>query len=194
MSHRIPPGLDEAGGAAPIEAPRWFAVFTQPKAERRAELALTEALRRRDFHGDLAVWLPVETRWARHARRRERVRRPLFTRYLFVRLREADLHVVKGCDGVDDFVRFGSRPQAVDPGRLEELRRAEAMGVFDLTRRAEAVGPFRAGEAIEVKLGKLSGWPGRVLGMSGEGRVRVLLSMFGKVHVKDLEVREVRAA
>ncbi len=32
MSHLIPPGLDEADGTAPIEAPRWFAVFTQPKA------------------------------------------------------------------------------------------------------------------------------------------------------------------
>ncbi len=120
--------------------------------------------------------------------------RPLFTRYLFVRLREADLHVVKGCDGVDDLVRSGGRARPVDPGRLEELRRAEALGVFDLTRRAEAAGPFRAGEAIEVKLGKLSGWPGKVLGMGGEGRVRVLLSMFGRGHIKELDLREVRAA
>jgi transcription antitermination factor NusG len=95
---------------------------------------------------------------------------------------------------VQDFVRSCGRPMPFPPKRLNEIRDAEEAGAFDATRDDDFGGQFRTGDAIEVSLGKFTGWPGKVLKMTGENRVRVLLSMFGKMHEKELDVAELRAA
>jgi transcription antitermination factor NusG len=177
---------------ADIEAPRWYAVVSKPRAEKRAALAIMDALKTRDRAQELAVYLPCETCWARHARRKEQVTRPLFMRYLFVFIRDEHMHLVKDSDGVQDFVRSGGLPSPFPAKRLNQIRDAEEAGEFDRTRTFD--GPFKAGDPVEVKLGKMSGWPGKVLGMSSERRVRVLLSMFGKEHEKELDLDQLRAA
>lgn len=194
MSHLIPPSFDEPNVSAPIEAPRWYAVVTALRAEKRAALAIGDALRDRDIHHDLGVYLPCETRWIRHARKVERATRPLFPRYVFVCIRDEHVHLVKDSDGVQDFVRACGRPAPFPPARLNEIREAESLGEYDATKGEEFDGPFKNGDTVEVGLGKFTGWPGRVLKMTSETRVRVLLSMFGKDHEKELDVAELRAA
>ena len=192
MGFRIPPSMDEADAFVPLEVPRWYAVMAAVRAEKLAELSIGEALRERDTFGDLGVYLPVETVWVKHAGKKERGSRPLLGRYLFVCIRDEHMHVVRDCRGVEDFVRAGGKPRPVNLKRLLELRARVGAGEFDYTREFD--GPFAEGDAIEVKLGKLSGWPGRVVKMTSETRVRVLLSMFGKDHEKELDVSELRAA
>ena len=70
MQVSIPPEL--AQGA------RWYVVHTRPNSERKAELNLEAQ--------EFKTFLPQIERTARHARRLTTVRRPLFPRYLFVRL------------------------------------------------------------------------------------------------------------
>lgn len=197
MSHLIPPSLDEADVSMPLEAPRWYAVYTQLRQEKRAALAIGDALRDRDPWRDLAVYLPCETRWVRHARKKEIRSSPIFGRHVFVLIREEHMHLVKDADGVVDFLRSGGKPQVMSRHgvrRLNEIREAEEAGDYDFTRGETFDGPFTEGDRIEVALGKMSGWPGTVLRMTAENRVRVLLSMFGKEHEKELDVNEVRAA
>lgn len=176
------------------EPPAWYAVTTHLRAEKRAALAIMDALKDRDIWRDLAVYLPCETRWIRHARKTERVTRPLFPRYLFVCIRDEHVHLVKASDGVLDFVRASGRPRQFPPSRLYEIREAEEAGEYDATRAEEFDGPFTAGDAVEVSLGKFTGWPGKVLKMTSESRVKVLLSMFGKEHEKELDIATLRAA
>ena len=82
MKHLIPPEMDEACVCLPLEAPKWYAVVSELRQEKRAALAIGDKLRDRDPYRDLAVYLPCETRFVRHARKREIVTRPLFPRYL----------------------------------------------------------------------------------------------------------------
>lgn len=65
----------------------WFAAYTAPRAERRAEVDLI-------FRG-FEVFLPKITRWDRHGVRkgvqaRRKVEEPLFPRYLFIGLQEPE--------------------------------------------------------------------------------------------------------
>lgn len=197
MSHLIPPSLDEADASLPLDAPRWYAVVTSLRAEKRAALSVMDALKHRDPYRDLAVYLPCETRWAKHAGKRVRVTKPLFQRYLFVCVRDEHIHLVLASDGVDDFVRSSSVPMCFGRRVVRELnmiRDLEDEGAFDSTREDDFGGAFKPEDQIEVSLGKFTGWPGRVLRMTAENRVKVLLSMFGKEHEKELDVSEVRAA
>lgn len=193
MSHLIPPELDDPDADRPIEAPRWYAVVTALRQEKRAALAIMEAIRPHDRWHDLSVYLPCERRWVRHAGKKEIATRPLFPRYLFVCVRDEHLHLVRNAHGVDDFIRSGVGPAAFNPKRLNEIRDAEEAGEFDTTRD-EFEGPFGAGEAVKVAVGKWADWPGTVLKMTGPNRVKVLLSMFGKEHEKELDVGSLKAA
>lgn len=194
MARLIPPTFDEADAPTPLEAPRWYAVFTNARCEKRAALSIMDALKVADTHHDLGVYLPVETYWVRHARRREPATRALLPRYVFVCIREEHMHLVRASDGVEDFVRSGGVPRPVNLYSFSNLQAREQSGEFDSTRSDETEGPFKPDERVEVKLGKFTGWPGKVVKMTGAEKVRVLLSMFGKEHEKELDVSELRAA
>jgi transcription antitermination factor NusG len=195
VSHLILPSLDEADAFLPLKAPKWYGVTTNPRCEKRAALSIMDALKPRDTWRDLAVYLPVETYWARHARKVESRTRPLLLRYVFVYIREDDMHVVKACDGVMDWVRGpGGFPCLVNVKELNALRDREEDGEFDGTRSDDFGGEFQPGDQIEVKLGKFTGWPCKVVKMTSAEKVRVVLSMFGKEHEKELRTTELRAA
>lgn len=195
MSHLIPPSLDETDAAMPAEAPRWYGLITNPRCEKRAALSVMDALRPRDTWRDLAVYLPVETYWARHARKVESRTRPLLLRYVFVCIREHDMHVMRQCDGVADFVRGpGGFPCLVNVGELSKLRDREQGGEFDETRDTQFPETFAPGEKVRVAVGPYADWPGRVLRMTGQEKVKVLLSMFGRDHERELKVSQLKAA
>src|SRR5258708_16747291 len=94
---------------------RWYLVHTRPNSERKAELNL-------EAQG-FKTFLPQIERTARHARRLTTVRRPLFPRYLFVRLdvgRDRWLSV-NSTFGVSRLFTQEGRPVAVPFGIVETL-------------------------------------------------------------------------
>lgn len=190
----IPCEMDEANADLPLEAPKWFAVYTNVKCEKRAALSIMDALRPRDRWHDLAVYLPCETYWASHARKEERKTRPLFMRYLFVCIRPADMHTIRACDGVADFVRAGTMPAVISPIMVDSLRCAEEAGAFDPTREELYAEVFKAGDQIKIAKGNWADWPGTVIRMSAADRVVVLLKAFGREHEKEVAVDQLKAA
>lgn len=191
---RIPCSFDEVDADLPMEAAKWYAVITNPRCEKRAEMSIADALRPRNRWGDLAAYLPLETYFAKHARRIVASARPLLVGYVFVCIRPDDMHIVRKCDGVADFVRAGGHPRPVDIFRLFDIQRREREGEFDYTRGEDFDGEYKPGDEIEVKLGKFTGWPGKVVKMTSAQKAKVVLSMFGKEHEKELDVSELRAA
>lgn len=178
-----------------MEEPKWYGVITNPRCEKRAALSIMDALRPRDLDRELAVYLPVETYFAYHARKQEIRTRPLLVRYVFVFIRDDDMHIIRECDGVRDFVRnAGGRPAPVIVAELAKLRDREEAGEFDATRAADFGGLFKEGEPVKVAVGKWADVPGRVVKMTSAEKVKIVLSMFGREHVKEFRVTELRAA
>jgi transcriptional antiterminator RfaH len=150
----------------------WYVIFA-PMAEKRAEIALREAM--------IETYLPCETVWRRHARKRDRVLRPLFMGYLFARMWPEDFHNAAAADGVLNIVGMspGRDPSAyqIHETDVRKLQAQQENGDFDKTGPDEPIiGP---GSAVKVMSGPYMGWVGKVSSMAGRDRVKVLMEAIG---------------
>jgi transcriptional antiterminator RfaH len=149
----------------------WYVVHTHAHAE-------TRALRHLSRQGYVA-YLPRFAKWRRHARRYERVLRPLFPRYLFVALDVLDQRwrPVLSTVGVRDLLRLGERPVPVPDGLVEAIQTRERQGVLD---GDPAVAGLAEGDEVRVVSGPFADLVGRFCGMADEQRVMVLLDLLGR--------------
>jgi transcriptional antiterminator RfaH len=147
---------------------RWFLVYTQPKAERKAQWHLGAQ--------GFATYLPRIRKTVRHARQMRTVQAPVFPRYLFTILdidRDRWLSV-RSSLGVSQLIcRHDGRPVPVPAGIVETLI-AQTDG--ELTRLD--VG-FVKGQNVRILFGPFSDLVGRLERLDEAGRVQVLLNMMG---------------
>lgn len=145
---------------------RWYVVHTQPLREAAAEAQLT----RQSFR----VFLPVQMKTVRHARKLGFVRAPVFLRYLFVILDlERDRwRSVNGTSGVSRLVMAEGWPLPLPVGVVETLvSSADEKG---LVRFEEELKP---GQAIRLRAGPFAEAFGVLSRLDGGGRVEVLMQI-----------------
>lgn len=149
---------------------RWYVVHTQPNTESRAN----EHLRRQGF----VTFLPKLLKCRRHARKTEMVSRPLFPRYMFVRLDTTSQgwHAIRSTIGVASIIGGEQGPTPVRDGIIEALRAQQGNDGFFRTQ----VRKFAPGEAIRVMDGLFASAIGFFESMSDNERVSVLLDILGR--------------
>lgn len=155
------------------EGRRWYAV----RVEVRGELRVQSELRQLGFD----AYCPCETKWVRHARRKDAVNRPYIPRYLFVGIFEGQgFHQIHGVRGVECIIGTLGQPIPVDFDWVETMRHAEAIGWFDETidRNRLVIEP---GKPVRVIAGPFKGFMAKIVEAKGEGRVKVLLEAMGRV-------------
>ena len=142
----------------------WYVVQTKPRQERRA----LEHLERQGFRCMLPL-VRIE-----RIRRRTRIwnDEPLFARYLFIRIADANVrwHLLRSTRGVTQLVCFGGVPASVPAGWMEAFLRADRVPVR----------LFDPGERIVVVQGPFAGIEGIYQLPDGESRALVLLELLGK--------------
>ncbi|MBT6511012.1 MAG: transcriptional activator RfaH [Rhodospirillaceae bacterium] len=149
---------------------RWYVVQTKSQAESRA----AQHLANQDFE----AWLPEFLKKRRHARRTETVRRPLFPRYLFVRidLDAEQWRSVLGTVGVISLVG-GDPPAPVADTVIEAIKaRCDAQG---LLRIDPGLG-LSEGQGVRIAEGPLADLEGVFLEIDDQSRVAILLSLMGR--------------
>lgn len=190
MSYRIPPSMDDADTCLPLEVKRWYIAYTKVRRERHALIGLQE--------DGLRAYLPQMTDWIMHARKKSKVERPLFPRYLFVELSadSPEFYKVRANRDIECLVGTCGSPAAIRPETVGDIRSAEAAGEFDLTNGEDPNDPYKAGDSVMVRIGgKFAGWPGRVVRMTDAQRVEVLIrGIGGKEHTKTFGPDELEAA
>src|SRR5262245_9760708 len=146
---------------------RWYLVHTRPNNERKAELNL-------EAQG-FATFLPQIEKTIRHARRLTTVRRPLFSRYLFVRLDIGrDRWVpINSTVGVSHLVAQEGRPIAVPFGIVETLIAHSDAG---LTRLDHSLAQ---GQRVRILSGPLANFTATIMRLDAHRRVDVLLEIMG---------------
>ena len=145
----------------------WYLVHTRPNNERKAEINLE----RQGF----ATFLPRVETTIRHARRLKTVRRPLFPRYLFVRLdigRDRWLSI-NSTIGVSRLFTQEGRPVAVPFGIVETLLAHSDAGLTRLDRL------LAEGQRVRILSGPLADFTATVLRLGARRRVDVLLEIMG---------------
>jgi len=150
--------------------PVWYAIHTHP----RGELKAFNHLQRQNYH----VYLPRCAKTIRHARKSERVVRPFFPRYLFVRLNLAinGWRTIRSTVGVNDIVCFGEQPTPLPAGVIDALQAQETGGLIELAHK-NAIKP---GDNVVVLNGPFADQVGLCINVSDNERVAILLDLLGR--------------
>ena len=149
---------------------QWYVVHCRVNSEQRAETNL----RRQDYE----TWLPMYHKTRRHARRVESVLRPLFPRYLFVRLdlTSQQWRPILSTFGVHNIIAGADGPLAIGDDIVEALHmRAGSGGVFEIARSA-----IKPGDQVRVQAGPMADLEGIFQTELDSDRVLILLKLMGR--------------
>ncbi len=147
----------------------WYVVHTHANAEALAAAHLA----RQGF----GTYLPRYARERRHARRVERVRAPLFPRYLFVRLdTERKWLSVRSTTGVSSLLSAGGNPLPLSDAAIAAIRaREDESGLVVL-----AAAGWAPGTPLRIVDGPLAERLGLFQGLDDRDRVVLLLDFLGR--------------
>ena len=139
--------------------PRWYAVYTSPRHEKTAFKHL-------DARG-VEAFLPLYVSTRMWNGRRAIVQMPLFSGYLFARIRSEERMKVLEAPGVLSIVSSHGNLVALPEGEIEALR------VVLETRKSEPHPTISSGKRVRIKVGPLQGLEGVVLRQSRQLRLVV---------------------
>jgi transcriptional antiterminator RfaH len=148
----------------------WYCVQTHARAEEKAHANL-------EAQGYVS-YLPSQLKRIAHARRITWARRPLFPRYLFVRVEENEAwRPIRSTFGVTDIIAFGEKPTPVPESLIAELKQAEdADGLIVIGRHAQ----FERGQSVEISDGPLAGQAAIFDCVADHERVFILLDLLNR--------------
>jgi transcriptional antiterminator RfaH len=161
---------------------QWFAVKTQRRREQQVNLVLARR--------GVEVFFPQIPMCRRPGDRTDPLE-PLFPGYLFARLAlgsDAWL-AARYAPGVAYFLGPAGRPTALPDGLVEDIRTR-----IDARRAAGWRMPYKPGDRVQFQSGPFQGLDAVFEGsLSGPGRVRVLLSLVGRLVSVDIHVSLLRS-
>jgi transcriptional antiterminator RfaH len=148
----------------------WFAIRTQPRKEQVA--------RKHYKQQDFIVYLPLIITIRRHARRIDKVPRPLFPGYVFLHLSKEDRRwsTIGSTIGAIGPVRFGEYYPPVPDWVIEGLRIHEDENGF-ISLGSEYGATFKPGDRVSVVLGNLEYIEGIFQAARGEDRALILIEI-----------------
>ncbi len=182
---------DEAK-AAGATAKKWYVVHTYSGYEQKAKAALEErvrALKLEDKFGEVLV--PVErVQELGKGGQRKISSRKFFPGYIFVNMELTDetWHVVKDTPKITGFVGHSTQPPEVPESEVREITQQMEEGAL----RPKPKVLFEVGEAVKVVDGPFQDFNGTVEEVRPEkGKVRVLISIFGRATPVELDFVQV---
>lgn len=165
------------------EGPCWVVVQTHPQQEKWA----AENIKRQGHE----FYLPQLEELVPKGGRLEPKIRPLFPRYLFVRI-TGQWRFLLGTFGVSKLVMDGEFPSTLPDRVLADIQGREDGGVVRLAPRPRTA--FTKGQRVRVRDGVFAGQVGIYEGMGPKDRQKILLEFLGhKTPVLLLEGEELEA-
>jgi len=174
---------------------RWYVVHTYSGYEQKAKAALEQRLRSpefarlRDKIGEVLV--PVESvQELGKGGQRKISSRKFFPGYIFVNmvLDEETWHFIKNTPKVTGFVGHATQPPEVPESEVREITQQMEEGAL----RPKPKVLFEVGEAVKVIDGPFQDFNGTVEEVRPEkGKVRVLISIFGRATPVELDFVQV---
>jgi len=180
---------DQKTGAA---VKKWYVIHTYSGYEHKAKAALEERVRNlkvQDKFGDILV--PTErVQELGKGGQRKISSRKFFPGYMFVNmlLDEETWHVIKDTPKITGFVGHSTNPPEVPESEVFEITQQMQEGAL----RPKPKVLFEVGEAVKVVDGPFQDFNGTVEEVRPEkGKVRVLISIFGRATPVELDFVQV---
>ena len=181
--------LTESGKAT---AKKWYVVHTYSGYEHKAKAALEErvrSLKMQDKIGEILVPVERVVELGKGGQRKTSSRK-FFPGYIFVNMELDDetWHVIKNTPKVTGFVGHATMPPEVPDTELRGITQQMQEGA--LKPKPKVL--FEVGEAVKVVDGPFQDFNGTVEEVRAEkGKVRVLISIFGRATPVELDFVQV---
>ena len=174
---------------------KWYVVHTYSGYEHKAKAALEERVRAMHVEGKIGeVLVPVErVQELGKGGQRKISNRKFFPGYIFVNmvLDDETWHVIKDTPKITGFVGHSTNPPEVPESEVREITQQMEEGAL----RPKPKVLFEVGEAIKVVDGPFQDFNGTVEEVKPEkGKVRVLISIFGRATPVELDFVQVEKA
>lgn len=172
-------------------AKNWYVVHTFSGYEQKAKAALEERIKtlgKQDFFGEVLV--PVEKVVELVKGKKKTSSRKFFPGYILVQmeLNDETWHVVKGTPKVTGFVGGTTHPPSVSDEEVKNITRQMEEGAIKPKPRVF----FSTGESVKVVDGPFADFNGVVEEVRPDkGKLRVLISIFGRATPVELEFVQV---
>ncbi|MEA2101572.1 MAG: transcription termination/antitermination protein NusG [Thermodesulfobacteriota bacterium] len=158
---------------------RWYVVHTYSNYENKAKLSLQERVKQykcEEFFGDVLV--PSETISQMSQGVKRKVNRKFFPGYMLVQmvLNDRTWHVVMDTPKVTGFVGGKDNPSTIPEQEVDDLKVQMEDGGKTKGFRCE----YAVGDSVLVADGPFQNFTGIVDDISEKGKVRVLVSIFGR--------------
>ncbi len=160
-------------------APRWFAVYTLPRHEKRVR----ELIERRGLECYLPLY-PVVRRWKNGCVMQLEL--PLFPGYLFARFAPIERVRVLEVAGVCWIVGRGRDPEPLPDSDIQRLRRGLEQ------REAEPCPYLVVGERARIETGALAGMEGILVRRKNNLRVILTLDLIRQSIAVEVDMADVR--
>ena len=168
---------------------RWYVVHTYSGYENKVKTNLERRVESMGMQDKIfRVLVPMEEEIVSKDGKKKSVMRKVYPGYVLVEMIQTDdsWYVVRNTPGVTGFVGAGNKPTPLDQAEVEEILRQ--MGV----ERPKPKIDFEIGENIKVRSGPFEGFVGVIDDIDGEkGKIRVLVSMFGRETPVELDFSQV---
>ena len=174
-------GRSEILAGLEVKMGQWFVVYCRTGLETRA---LTN-LKRQEYNG----WVPLYRKTRRHARKTEKVLRPLFPRYLFINfdLSSQPWRPILSTSGVYTIVSNSEGPIAISDDVISGLlNRADAEGIFEVNLNMP-----KPGDLVRIESGPMADLEGIFQAKHDSDRVMLLLKLMGREVRVSVEANEV---
>lgn len=175
-------------------AKRWYIVHTYSGFENKAKKSLEERIKLARLHEKFGqIVVPTETVVELHRGEKRTSKKKPFPGYIFVEMEMTDdtWHLVKSTPKITGFVGGGQKPLNVPWVSNEEVARMTAQ-MTEGALKPKAKVQFESGDPVRVIDGPFSNFNGSVEEVNAEkGRLRVLVSIFGRATPVELDFMQV---
>jgi len=169
---------------------QWYAIHTYSGYEEK----VADSIRQRINAVDMAdkifdVMVPKEKQIEIKNGKRKVVEKRIFQGYALVEMKLTDetWYIVRNTPGVTGFVGTGTEPTPVSESEIVKIKRR--MGVEDPKHNID----FEIGEVISITDGPFKGFDGSIAEIDTQkGKVKVMVSMFGRDTSVELDALQVR--
>jgi transcriptional antiterminator NusG len=170
---------------------KWYVVHTYSGFENKAKKSLEEKIKQNEleeFFGDILI--PMENVVEMVKGEKRASKRKFFPGYILVQmeLNDRTWHLVKNTPKITGFVGNATKPPAVSEHEIARLTTQLTEGALKPKPKVE----FEEGDNVRVVDGPFSNFNGTVEEVNPDkGRVRVLVSIFGRATPVELDFMQV---
>lgn len=169
---------DTIPAARPVK--KWYAVYTNSRAEKRVHSRLTDS--------GVETFLPLQKTLRQWSDRKKLVEKPLISSYVFVKVVPKQFHTVRVTEGVVKFIMIEGKPVVIPEDQITNLRilcgsDAEVMVSSDV---------YANGDMVEVIYGSLTGLRGELIRVGRKHKVVIRIIKPGMNLTVDINTKAIR--